>query len=118
MSTPSRYCSLPNRTVSGTTLTPSGSASEGEMSDVLSVTRWITSLEGEHVRIVLLTPGVDLELGGAVCGTQGADQRHRVGLRDVVAAVHRDQLGHDRFRREHRLDDAEIVVADLGDLVV
>src|ERR1700674_2124021 len=118
MSTPSRNCSSPKRTTSGTTLTPSAFASDGEMSAVLSVTRWITSLEGEHVRIVLLTPGVQLELGSLMGAAQGFDQRLGVGGAHVLAAVHGDQLGGGGLRGEHGLDDLEIVVPDLGDLVV
>src|ERR1700680_5029972 len=118
MSTPSRNCSSPKRTTSGTTLTPSAFASEGEISAVLSVTRWITSLEGEHVWIVLLTPVVQLEFGALMGAVEGFDQRRGVAGTHVLAAVHGDQLGRGGLRGEHGLDDLEITVADLGDLVV
>src|ERR1700682_3179678 len=118
MSMPSRNCSSPNRTTSGTTLIPSVCASDGEMSAVLSVTRWITSLEGEHVRIVLLTPGVQLELGSLVGAAQGANQRLCIRGGHVLAAVDGDQLRRCGLRREHGLDDLEIIIPHLGDLVV
>src|ERR1700719_4229 len=118
MLTPLRYSSLPKRTMSGTTLTPSACASDGVMSDVLSVTRWITSLEGEHVWIVLLAPGVQFELSPLVCTTKGGDQRLRIRRADLVTAVHGDQLRRRCLRGQDSFDDVVKIVPDLGDLII
>src|ERR1039457_4489429 len=115
---PSRYCSSPNRTISGTICTPSACASEGGISDVLSVTRWITLFEREHVRVVLLSPRLQLELGLGVRGSQAADQCRRLLLIDLVTGIHGDQFRLRILRLKHRLDDAEIIAADLGDHVI
>src|SRR5580698_8177266 len=105
MSTPSRNCSSPKRTINGTTCTASASASATAMSEVLSVTRWITSLEREHVRVVLLSSRLQLEFRARVILAKGGHERVGVIGADLVPAIHRDQF---RFRLlcvEHRIDD-------------
>src|ERR1039457_2676500 len=115
MSMPSRNCSSPKRTIRGTTCTPNACASEGEISEVLSVTRWITLLEREHVRVVLLSPRLELELRLRMRGAQAGDQRLRLFLADLGTAVHRHQLWFHRLRFQHRVDDREVIAPDLGD---
>src|ERR1035438_5009544 len=88
------------------------------MSAVLSVTRWINSLEREHIRVVLLSSRLELELDGGMAATQSLDQRLGVRLTDLVTAVHGDQFQLLGLRLEHRVDDTEILVADLGDHIV
>src|SRR5580700_1549727 len=118
MSTPSRYCWSPKRTINGTTCTPSACASDGEMSAVLSVTRWINSLEREHVRVVLLSSRLKLELDCGIAATQSLDQGLGVLLSHLVAAVHRHQFRLLGLRLEHRIDDFQILAADLGDHII
>src|ERR1039457_7526120 len=88
------------------------------MSAVLSVTRWITSLEREHVRVVLLSSRLELELNVRMRRSQAADQRLGVVRAHLLAAVHRDQLRLCRLCAQHRVDDREAIAPDLGDLVV
>src|ERR1700719_771045 len=118
MLTPLRYSSLPKRTMSGTTLTPSACASDGVMSDALSVTRWITSLEVEHIWIVLLAPGVQFELSALVRTTKGCDQSLRIRRPGRATAVHRGQPRRPRMRGQDSFDDVVKIVPDLGDLVI
>src|SRR5437879_2438580 len=102
MSMPSRNCSSPKRTTSGTTCTPSADASSCEMSEVLSVMIWITSLDRQHVGIVLLAADVQLELDVGMIRAQRLDERVRIGGGDVVTAIHGDQLGARNLRAEDR----------------
>src|ERR1700733_12665456 len=118
MSTPSRYCSSPKRTINGTTRTPRACASDGEMSDVVSVTRWINSLEREHIRVVLLSSRLELELGCRIGATQCLDERIGVLVAHLVAAVHGDQFRLLGLLFEHGVDDFDVIAADLGDDVV
>src|ERR1039457_7029057 len=118
MSMPSRNCSSPKRTTRGTMCTPSACASEGAISDVLSVTRWITLLEREHVRVVLLSPRLQLELRLRMRGEQAGDQRLRLFIADLSTAVHGHQFWFHRLRFQHRLDDREVIAPDLGVVVI
>src|ERR1700722_19803198 len=118
MSTPSRYCWSPKRTINGTMCTPSACASAGEMSAVLSVTRWINSLEREHVRVVLLASRLELELDCGIDAAESLDQSLGVLFTPLVTAVHGHQFRLLRLRLEHRVDDLEVFVADLRDHIV
>ena len=67
---------------------------------------------------MILAAVVDLELHVGVLAAERVDQRLGGVLVDPRAPVHGDQLGGAPAVVEHRLDDGEVVLADLGDPVV
>src|SRR5437899_472231 len=119
MSTPSRNCCSPNRTVRGTTVTPIAAASFWVMSEVLSVTTWITALlERQHVRVVILTADLKLELDARVPLPQCSNEVLAIFMLHLPAAVHGYQLRCGLRARQHGLDDRQISLAHLCDLFV